>query len=269
MNSRDRIGIFDSGFGGLTVMKKIKEKCPSESIVYFGDTARVPYGGKSPETIVRYSIESAIFLMEQQIKVLVIACNTSAAYSVDRLRNIFNIPVIEVIGPGAERAVSVTRTGKIAVLGTKATILSGAYQREISKRLPSARIYPIYCPLFVPLCEEKFIDHPATKLIVQEYLKEIKNTEVDTVLLGCTHYPVLAALIQEEMGPAVTIVDSASTCADHLAELLYNNALRSSSEPQDQFYVSDDPDKFKLIGEHFLGEKILNCELFANELQSV
>lgn len=271
MNKREGIGIFDSGLGGLTVMKQIKARCPHESIIYFGDTARVPYGGKSPETIVRYSIESAIFLMEQNIKVLVVACNTAASYSVDRLRSIFNIPVIEVIGPGAERATQVTKTGRIGILGTKATITSGSYQREIEKRLPDAEIFPYACPLFVPLVEERFLYHPATQLIVKEYLEPLKRANIDTLLLGCTHYPVLAPLIQEELGYNVQIVDSASTCADHLEKLLDLRDLKDSSESsvEHRFFVSDDPDKFKLLGQLFLGERIHNCELFRHELQSV
>lgn len=272
MNRREGIGIFDSGLGGLTVMKQIRARLPHESIVYFGDTARVPYGGKSPETIVRYSIESAIFLMEQNIKVLVVACNTAAAYSVERLRSIFNIPVIEVIGPGAEKATQVTKTGRIGILGTKATITSGAYQREIERKLPDAEIFPYACPLFVPLVEERFLYHEATRLIIKEYLEPVKRANIDTLLLGCTHYPILAPMIQEELGYEVQIVDSASTCAEHLEKLLALQDLKEKdfeSTAECRFFVSDDPDKFRLLGQLFLGEKIGQCELFRHELQSV
>lgn len=265
---REAIGIFDSGLGGLTVMRKIRERLPGESLIYYGDTARVPYGGKSPETILRYTVESSIFLMEQNIKVLVIACNTAASYSMTRLRNIFNIPILDVIGPGAEAAARATQNGRIAVLGTKATISSGSYQREIAQLLPEATILPLACPLFVPLVEEKFLHHEATRLVVREYLKPLKSAGVDTVLLGCTHYPVLAPLIQSELGPHITLVDSASTCADKLAELLKSRALESSSPPTCRFFVSDDPEKFQLIGRDFLGEEIAFCESVRHEFQA-
>lgn len=256
--TRDQIGMFDSGLGGLTVMREVKKSCPQENIVYFGDTARIPYGNKSPETVIRFSIESSIFLMEQQIKVLVIACNTATSYAITRLRNIFNIPIIDVIGPGAEKAAQVTRNKRIAVLGTRGTVMSGAYQREIEKRLESPFVLPVACPLFVPLVEEKFLDHPATHLIVREYLKPLKESRIDTVLLGCTHYPVLKELIQKELGSEVTIVDSASTCAEKVAQVLKEQRLsRNDPKPASyRFFVSDDPEKFKVLGESFLGEKI-------------
>lgn len=266
--AREHIGIFDSGLGGLTVMRKIIEECPQESLIYFGDTARVPYGGKSPETILRYTVENSLFLMEQNIKVLVIACNTAASYSIERLRNIFPIPILDVISPGADRATEVTRSGKIGLLATKATISSGSYQREILNRLPGAKVFPVACPLFVPLVEENFLNHEATRLIVKEYLKPIKEAHVDTVLLGCTHYPVLASLIQEELGPEVTIVDSASTCANQLKKLLYKYDIEAVGPGARKFFVSDDPEKFMLLGESFLGEAIMECDSIRHEFQS-
>lgn len=266
---RDAIGIFDSGLGGLTVMRKIREKCPQESLIYYGDTARVPYGSKSPETILRYTIESAVFLMEQNIKALVIACNTAASYSMGRLKNIFNIPIIDVIHPGAQAAVKATKNGRIAVLGTKATIASGSYQREIAALLPEAIVVPIACPLFVPLVEEKFLHHEATRLVVREYLQAVRQSNVDTVLLGCTHYPVLAPLIQNELGHAVKIVDSASTCAEKLADLLEERQMVSANGGYCRFYVSDDPEKFQLVGRDFLGEEIGLCEAVRHEFQAV
>jgi glutamate racemase len=265
---REGIGIFDSGLGGLTVMRKIRQKCPSESIIYYGDTARVPYGGKSPETILRYTIEGAIFLMEQKIKALVIACNTAASYSMERLKNIFPLPIIDVIGPGAEAATRATSNGRIAILGTKATIASGAYQREIARRRDNTYVLPLACPLFVPLVEESFLDHPATNLIVQEYLKPVKAAGVDTLLLGCTHYPVLFPLIQKELGPSVQIVDSATTSAEELASLL-DQSPEALSPPSCRFFVSDDPEKFKLLGPAFLGAPIEACEQVRHELQAV
>lgn len=256
------VGLFDSGIGGLTVMNQVMRTLPHEHLTYFGDTARVPYGGRSRETIMRYTIESTIFLMEKQIKTLVIACNTVSAYALDKLRQIFNIPIIGVIEPGAAKAVQTSRNGRIAVLGTKATINSGAYQKEIHKRKPGAHILPIACPLFVPLVEEIFITHPATRLIVKEYLKPLKQEKIDTLLLGCTHYPLLREAIQDEVGEDVAIVDSASTCAETVAAALQSLGIANSEEnrPHYKFYVSDDPKKFQELGKSFLGVPLDNVE---------
>lgn len=242
-------------------MRAIKEKCPKESLIYFGDTARVPYGNKSPDTIRRYSVENSIFLMEREIKALVIACNTASAYAVKKVRGILNIPVIDVIEPGAERAASVTQSKKIAVLGTKGTIQSGAYQEEIQKRLPGAEVIGIPCPLLVPLVEERFLNHPATELILREYLKPLQNSRVDTLLLGCTHYPVLKQMIAKELGNTIQIVDSATTCAEKLAEILKKYDIETTEEkPSIEFFVSDDPAKFQDIGPSFYGAPITHVE---------
>ncbi len=255
--------MFDSGIGGLTVMQKVQEVLPDESIVYFGDTARIPYGAKSRETIIRYSIESAIFLFEKNCKVLVIACNTAASAAMVKLCSVFNIPIIGVIEPGAERAVSVTRNQRIGVLGTKATIHSGAYQREIQRILPQATVFSIACPLFVPFVEEGMVDHPCTRAIVKEYLAPLKKQEIDTVVLGCTHYPLLRHLIQEELGPLVTLVDSASTCAEKVSATLRTHALAAptGSERQHQYFVSDDPEKFRQSAEKIFGHTIPHVQL--------
>lgn len=245
MNRAQPIGVFDSGIGGLTVMEQIRAVVPIEHMIYFGDTARLPYGNKSPETIIRYSIENAIFLLEKQIKMLVVACNTASAFAIDRLRQIFKIPIIGVIEPGAEKAVSTTKTGNIAILGTKGTIQSGAYQKEILRHLPQATLFPLACPLFVPLVEEGFLSHPASRLIVKEYLGPLKGQNIDTLLLGCTHYPLLKTLIQEEMGDSITLIDSALTCAEAVAHTLKQYNLHSQSQTaQLEYYVSDDPQKF-------------------------
>lgn len=258
MKNTQAIGIFDSGIGGLTVMKQIMQKLPHEQLIYFGDTARLPYGDKSPETILRFSIENAIFLMEHHIKLLVIACNTASAYAVDKLKNILKIPIIDVIKPGADRAVLTTRSHKIGILATRATTLSGIYQREIQKRLPSAEVYSIACPLLVPLIEEHFFDHPATHLIVKDYLAPLKEKNIDTLLLGCTHYPLLHHLIQQEMGPHISIIDSATTCAEQVSAALNDHGLCNPQKehPQHQFYASDFPEKFRLHGIQFLGKAI-------------
>jgi len=252
------IGVFDSGVGGLTVMKELVSVLPHEPIIYFGDTARLPYGDKSPETIIKYSLENAEFLLEKKIKLLVVACNTSTAYALGHLRDLLNIPVVGVIEPGAKRAVSVTQNKHIVILGTKATINSQAYEREIKARLPGAIVTALACPLFVPLVEERFVDHPAAKLVVEEYFQRLQALDYDTVLLGCTHYPILKNLIQQALKPGVTIVDSALTCAETVREMLdasgmLNTFSEESSGTIYKFYASDDTEKFRLMGSDFLG----------------
>jgi glutamate racemase len=249
------IGIFDSGIGGLTVMREIMLRLPQENLIYYGDTARLPYGDKSKEVITRYSIENAIFLMEQNIKLLVVACNTASAFALEKLQKLFNIPVLGVIEPGAEKAIKVSKNKQIAVLGTKGTIKSGVYQREIEKKLPQAKVISLACPLFVPLVEEQFFHHPAASLIVREYLTPLKKHQVDTVLLGCTHYPLLKQRIMEELAENVSIVDSACTCAEKVAELLKECQLanRSNTLPDYRYFVSDDPVKFQSLGVDLLG----------------
>jgi glutamate racemase len=255
--SSQAIGIFDSGIGGMTVMKQLMCALPKERFIYFGDTARIPYGNKSPSTIVRYSIENTINLLEKNIKLLVVACNTASAYALPKLRRLFNIPIVGVIEPGAESAVAVTRNGHIAVLGTQGTIQSGAYQNAIRKFAPDAMIMPIACPLFVPLVEEEWLNHPATQLIIQEYLRPLRTQAIDTLLLGCTHYPLLSSLIQQEVGTDVQIVDSASTCASHVVNLLKELQLSSPIlQGQHQYYASDDPDKFRALGERLFGHSL-------------
>ena len=252
------IGVFDSGIGGLTVMNELTKALPHESFIYFGDTARIPYGGKSPETIIRYSIENTVFLLEKKIKMLVVACNTATALALYKLIQIFNIPIVGVIHPGAEKAVSVTRKNKIAVLGTKGTIHSGAYEEEIHRLLPEASVISIACPLFVPLIEEDFLHHPATRMIIKEYLSPLKTKEIDTLLLGCTHYPLLKNLIQEELGPAITLVDSAKTCAEKVVRILSDENLTiiNPTTVQHNYFVSDDPKKFQDLAQRLFNYRI-------------
>jgi len=263
------IGIFDSGFGGLTVMREVVRLLPHEKIVYFGDTARLPYGDKSPETIVRYTVESAIFLMEQNIKMLVVACNTASAHALSKLQTIFNIPIIEVIEPGAMKAADTSKTGKIAVLGTKATIQSGAYERKIRAFAPHSEVHSIACPLFVPFVEEGLHNHLAASLIAEHYLGNMHQHQIDTMLLGCTHYPILKDLIQKVVGDHVQIVDSATTCAEKVAkELCILDLKNSQNHPNHEFFVSNNPEKFQLLGGKFLGAEISNVSL-ASSLMSV
>lgn len=256
------IGMWDSGIGGLTVMREVKKSLPCEKIIYFGDTARVPYGGRSPDTIIRYSIENSVFLMQQDLKVLIIACNTACSYAQEKIQKIFNIPIVGVIQPAAEKAVQVTRRGRIAVLGTRATIASNSYQKAIRELLPEAVLFPIACPLFVPLVEEKFLSHAAARLIVKEYLSGLKQQDVDTVVLGCTHYPMLHDLIQNELGDEMQIIDSAKTCAETVSQLLENSNLRHPRKEHqlDAFFCSDDPMKFREAAQELLGRPIEHVE---------
>ncbi|MBA3957369.1 MAG: glutamate racemase [Parachlamydiaceae bacterium] len=254
------IGIFDSGVGGLTVMQQILHALPQENVVYFGDTARVPYGGKSRETVLRYSIENSIFLMEQDIKLLVIACNTASAYAGDKLKQVFNIPVVDVIAPAIQEVLKTTKNGRIAILGTRGTIQSGVYQKGIQEALPHAQITGIACPLLVNLVEEHLISHAATRMIVRDYLAPLRNKGIDTVVLGCTHYPLLRPMIEEELGN-ISIVDPALTCAQTVADLLHASKLsHAHAIPQHRYYVSDDPEKFRILGRDFLGMPLNHVE---------
>lgn len=261
-DSHSSIALFDSGLGGLTVVKQILALLPNEQIVYFGDTARLPYGGKSPETIIRYSLENAAFLRQQQIKMLIVACNTASSYALDHLEANLDVPVVGVIEPGAEKAVSISSTGRIAVLGTKATIQSGMYQKHILQRMPKASVIGIACPLFVPLVEEQFLTGPAARLIVKQYLAPLQGKQIDTILLGCTHYPLIEDLIREEVGEDVVIVDSASTCAEKISSMLTAKKLHTTqSSPMHRFFVSDDPERFRQMGSAFLGRPISTVQL--------
>ncbi len=252
------IGIFDSGFGGLTIMRAMMQVLPKENMIYFGDTARLPYGNKSAETVLRYSVENTSFLIEQGIKLLVVACNTACTAALEHLQKKCSIPVIGMIQAGVEQVLQSSKQGKIAILGTRATIQSGVYQQQIQLVLPNAQITAISCPLFVPLVEEGYIDHPLTQASIQEYLGPLRRKEVDTVLLGCTHYPLLASMIQKELGPQVSLIDPAIGCAEKVRLLLEKLELHNQGEnrPQYEFYVSDDPEKFRLLGKTFLNHPI-------------
>jgi len=251
MNKRP-IGIFDSGLGGLTVMREVMALLPEEEILYYGDTARVPYGNKSAETVVRYALEISDFLVSRDIKLLVIACNTASAHALSTVQEQLNIPVVGVIKPGAAQAVAVTKNKRIAVLATRSTIQSGAYQSAILTFCPEAHVYPISCPLFVPLVEEHFQHHPAAKMIIHEYLAPLGVQDIDTVLLGCTHYPLMRTEIEKEIENAI-IVDSASTCVRQIKKVLEEqNLLNDKRSSENQFFVSDDPEKFQKMGNQFL-----------------
>ncbi len=245
------------------MMRQAIQALPHEHFIYFGDTARVPYGDKSHDTIVRYSIENTSFLLSHKIKLLVVACNTASAYAIEHLRQKFSIPIIDVIEPAVEQAVQQTKEQKIAVLGTKATISSGIYQKRIAEKLPKAEVLSLACPLLVPLVEENFLTHPATRMILREYLLPVKEHRIDTLILGCTHYPLLSDLIDEELGGSVTILNSAQACTKEVVERLEREHLKTDLflKGKREYYVSDDPEKFRGVGESFLGISIDRVEL--------
>jgi glutamate racemase len=252
------IGIFDSGVGGLTVLREIFRALPQEDTIYFGDTARVPYGTKSPETVARYANEITSFLVRRDIKLLVVACNTASAVALNGLKRQFPIPVVGVIEPGARRAVEVSRSGRIGVIGTAGTIKSSAYTRAIKRLNPEAEVLTRSCPLFVPLAEEGWTDNQVARLTAQSYLQELKEAGVDTLVLGCTHYPLLKQIIAETMGPGVTLVDSAEETARTVAEILMKKKLlRPATENGNHHYfVSDIPAGFIRVGNRFLGGRL-------------
>ena len=252
------IGIFDSGVGGLTVLREIVRTMSQEDTIYFGDTARVPYGTKSPETVTRYALEITTFLSRRDIKLLVVACNTASAVALNSLKRHFPIPVVGVIEPGARRAVEVTRNGRIGVIGTTGTIKSGAYTRAIKRLNPEAEVLTRACPLFVPLAEEGWTENQVARLTARSYLVELQESGVDTLVLGCTHYPLLTAIIAETMGPNVTLVDSAAETARTVADILSKKKmLRPVLEKGNHhYYVTDIPAGFIRVGNRFLGGRL-------------
>ncbi len=237
------IGVFDSGLGGLTVVRALRKRLPGESVLYFGDTARVPYGPKSTETIRRFTREITHFLKRQGVKMIVAACNTCTATALDCVAEEFNGPVLGVIEPGVEAAAMQTQSQRIGVIGTLATINSAAYERALLERLPQARVYSTACPLFVPLAEERMENHPATRLIAREYLHPLLDQEIDTLILGCTHYPLLRDAIQETVGTAVAVVDSAECTAEAAACILLEKGIEAPKDLKlsSRYFVSDDP----------------------------
>ncbi len=252
------IGIFDSGIGGLTVMKEIIKQLPSENIIYFGDTARVPYGGRSPETVMRYSLENSEFLMSKGIKILVVACNTSSAISLGTLREKFPVPIIGVVEPGARAAVEKTRSGKVAVIGTETTINSRSYESAIKALDSSIEVTGYACPLFVPLIEEGWIDGDVVTLTAEKYLSSVKSDGADSLVLGCTHYPMIKHIINKIV--SIPLIDSAVETAKEVKRVLGRNNLLSegSGDGVKDIYVTDSTDKFASIGEKFFGHEIDN-----------
>jgi glutamate racemase len=251
------IGVFDSGVGGLTVVKSLRARLPHEGVVYLGDTARIPYGTRSPSTIERYAVQNANFLEAMNIKMLVIACNTASALALPRLRALApSLPTLGVIQPGAKQAVRASRTGRIGVIGTEATVASGAYTQAIRGFNPAAAVTARACPLFVALAEEGWTLHAAaTRLVARTYLEPFRADEVDTLVLGCTHYPILREVIAEVMGPDVVLIDSGEAVAEEVAILLAErNQMRTDgTQPESRFYVTDAAERFRRVAERFLG----------------
>ncbi len=256
------IGVFDSGIGGLTVVRELLRQLPGERIVYFGDTARAPYGNKSPDNLIRFALENARFLQKKGIKLLVVACNTSSAYALPALRKNLAIPVVGVILAGARAAVGRRSGQKIGVIGTHATIRSGAYQKAIHQLEPRATVFTRACPLFVPLVEEGWTRHAVAGRVAKEYLSPLKRQGVDTVVLGCTHYPLLKVVLKKTLGRGIALVDSARETAYEVAELLEASNQRAPRAKvlfrSHQFFVSDLPEQFEALGRRFLGQKLVN-----------
>ncbi|MFH1098403.1 MAG: glutamate racemase [Candidatus Uhrbacteria bacterium] len=249
------IGVFDSGIGGLTVLRELIRELPECGFLYLGDTARTPYGTKSAETVRRYAREDVQFLLDRGARFLVVACNTVSAVAANELRVLFpHIPIIEVVTPAVEEACAATRNGRIGVIGTRATILSGVYEREVRRRLPTLEIVGVACPLLVPLVEEGWLDRDITRAIVHEYLAPIRSADVDTLILGCTHFPLLETLISAAVGAGVTIINPALAAARATRNQLGRDpslavACRSATR---QFLVTDRTPHFERIAAEWL-----------------
>jgi len=256
------IGVFDSGVGGLTVLRALLRRLPGESTVYLGDTARVPYGTKSADVVTRYSLKNAAFLSTRDIKLLVVACNTASSVALPALGAALRIPVIGVIEPGAAAAVERTRGGVVAVIGTPGTIASGAYQRALAALRPDLRIEAKACPLFVPLAEEGWTQGDLPRLAAEAYLAPFKGRGVDTLVLGCTHYPLLESAIAHAVGDDVVLVDSAEATAAAVKSALVADRLFADGgrEPSHEFYVTDLPERFADVGAAFLGRPIAGAQ---------
>jgi glutamate racemase len=264
--SRAPIGIFDSGLGGLTVTAALFDRLPQESTIYFGDTARVPYGPKSPTTVRRYCSSILEWLLGQGVKAVVIACNTSSAHALEELRAVSPVPVLGVIEPGAKAAAAVTQSGRIGVIGTGGTVASGAYVRALHALNPGLEIIQQACPLFVPFVEEGWFTHPATELVAREYLGPLISGGIDTLVLGCTHYPLLRPLLGKILGPDVALIDSAVATADAVVDVLEREGLRVEGReepPTHRFAVSDEAQRFTEVGTRFLGARLTSVEVVA------
>jgi glutamate racemase len=252
------IGIFDSGVGGLTVFREIRARFPHEDIVYFGDTARVPYGPKSPETITQYSIQNARFLLQNQAKIIVVACNTASSLALGTLQKLVKVPVLGVIEPGVRAAIDSTKNKRIGIIGTYGTVNSKAYQQQLKNIDATVEVLAKACPLFVPLVEEGWEDHLVTRQIAFEYLEKFLLENYDTLILGCTHYPILKPVLTAITHNRLKLIDSAEVIAGSLAEKLPE--IEKEGTGKNWFYVSDNEDKFRTIASRITGNEIKNLQ---------
>lgn len=252
------IGIFDSGIGGLTVARAIENQLPGHTLLYFGDTARTPYGTKSAEAIVDYSLRNGEFLLEQGATIIVIGCNSASSVATEKLRSTFDVPVIEVIGPAALKASEVTANGRIGVIGTRATVKSGIYERTITTSAPGLQVTSVPCPLLVPLVEEGWLNSRETKMIIRRYLHPLKEKQIDTLILGCTHYPMLKHLIQARIGKRVRLIDSSIEVAKALKKVVEPDSDKNTSSVSQfhRFYFSDITDSAKNAAATIFGENV-------------
>ncbi len=253
------IGVFDSGIGGLTVVRALMAQLPGFAVTYFGDTARTPYGSKSRQTVLRYAVENTEFLLDQGARAIVLACNTASSFAPDVLRERFAVPVFEVVTPAAELAVAQTRRGRIGIIGTRATVNSGIYTQVIQSLRPDCRTYAQACPLLVPLVEEGWLKKPETSMIVKKYLRPLKVKQIDTLILGCTHYPLLQGLIQARVGRRVSVIDSSGGVAAAVAAYIRRHPAAAFSWAQTddhRFFVSDTTPHFETIARNILKRSI-------------
>ena len=262
MKQNKPIAVFDSGIGGLTVYRELKERLPQERFIYLGDTARLPYGSKSAETVIKYSLQNAEFLVSLGVKMLVVACNTASSFALDALVDRFDMPIVGVIASGVRRALTLTHNQRVGVIATEATVGSASYQNLLRELGPQTEVHAAACPLFVPLVEEGWLDHPVTRMTALEYLKPVLAEHVDSLVLGCTHYPLLKPLLMDVVGRDVRLVDSAITVAEQAAQTLARLNLANTGEQHSaaQFCVTDIPLRFQTIGERFLGRSLGQIE---------
>lgn len=251
------LGVFDSGLGGLSVVRSLWQQLPSESIVYFGDTGRFPYGTRSPEVIRRFSRQNAAFLLEQNCKAVIVACNTASAHALADLQSHLQVPVVGVVEPGVDAALAAHHGGRLGLLATSGTVSSGAYERALKAKRPDLDLVSVAAPLFVALVEEGWTNTPATELIAREYTKGFAPAPFDAVILGCTHFPLLRPVLAKVLGPQVALVDSAEATAARVATVLLESKLgHTGGTPHHQYFVSDAPEKFETLGPLFLGTQV-------------
>lgn len=261
-NPEQPIGFFDSGIGGLTVARRVMEALPNENTVYFGDSARVPYGSKSTETVLFYTKQAVRFLEGKGVKLIVIACNTASAVALDYARSLTGLPVLGVIEPGANGAVAATKNGRVGVIGTEGTVRSGAYQSAITDANPNTKVFARACPLLVGFAEEGLAHHPATVMITHEYLDGLLAESIDALIMGCTHYPILEPALRDVVGPNIVLVDPGVSTAEYARTILEDRNLLNTNvqSARHEYYLSDFPHKFVEIGQRFLGRKMEHVE---------